>query len=199
MSPTPDAPESAAGRERGHGIVARLFHWVTAMLVLGTIPVGIAMVSEGFEGIGDALYIVHKNVGVIVMAILVLRLLWKLATPAPPALPESVPPLQRRLAESTHLFLYVLLGIMTATGYLRVVSGDFPIELLDALGVPPLLSGQPDLSRTLSVIHKFTAYVLVATLAVHTAAAAHHALILRDGVFSRMWPPWRRDAGTGTP
>jgi hypothetical protein len=68
------------------------------------------------------------------------------------------------------------------------------VEILDAVGIPPLISGAPELSGTLSVIHKVGAYLLVAVVAMHVAAAAHHALILRDGVFSRMWPPWRRDA-----
>lgn len=193
----PDEPGGDVPRpDRGYGVVARLFHWGTALLILTTIPIGIAMTSEGFESVGDALYIAHKNIGVVILGVLVLRLVWRLARPAPPPLPASVPALQRRIAEWTHRGLYLLVGLMAVTGYLRVVSGDFPVELLDALGVPPLISGRPDLSRTLSVVHKFTAWALVATLAVHVAAAAHHALILRDGVVSRMWPPWRSDADT---
>jgi cytochrome b561 len=183
-------------------VVARLFHWVSALLILSTAAVGIAMTSEGFGGIGDALYVTHKTIGVVIVAILVLRVLWRMIAPRPPRLPASVPALQRRLAESTHTLLYVLIGVMGVTGYLRVVSGDFPVEILEAFGVPPLISNAPELSRILSVVHKVGAYLLTAVIAGHVAAAAHHALVLRDGVFSRMWPPWRSDAsvgGVGTP
>jgi cytochrome b561 len=187
-------PHPTDHNARGYGIVARLFHWGSALLILATVPIGVAMTSEGFESLRDALYVAHKNIGVLILVVLLLRVAWRVFTPAPPRLPDSVPPLQRRLAETTHTGLYLLLGLMAVTGYLRVVSGDFPVEALDALGVPPLISGAPGLSETLSVVHKFGAYLLVAVVAMHVAAAAHHALILRDGVFSRMWPPWRRDA-----
>jgi cytochrome b561 len=194
MTPAPE--DGTGGKDRGYGIVARLFHWGMGILILVTVPVGIAMTSEGFDPVRDALYVAHKGIGAVILALLALRLAWRLVTPSPPDMPASVPWLQRRLATWTHRFLYLLLGIMAVTGYLRVTTGDFPLELLDALGIPPLLTGRPELSRTLSVIHAFTSYLLVATVAVHVAAAAHHALILRDGVFSRMWPPWRRDADT---
>ena len=189
-----EIPAGTRGNTSGYGIVARLFHWVSALLILGTVPVGVAMTSEGFLGVSDALYVAHKTIGVVILVLLALRLAWRAITPRPPRLPPSVPKQQRRLAEFTHGFLYVLVALMGVTGYLRVVSGDFPVEILDAIGIPPLISGAPDLSRTLSVVHKVGAYLLVAVVAVHAAAAAHHALILRDGVFSRMWPPWASGA-----
>ena len=72
-------------------------------------------------------------------------------------------------------------------------------HLLDALGIPPAIGEHPELATTLSVVHKFTAYILVGVLALHVGATAHHALILRDGVFSRMWPPWAgRNDGPGS-
>ena len=175
----------------GYGTGARLFHWGMALLILVTIPVGIAMTSEGFDGLRDALYVTHKGLGVVILALLVLRLAWKRVAAAPPPLPHSVPPLQRRIARWTHGLLYALVGGMAVTGYLRTVAGDFPIELLDALGVPPLVGGMPALSDALSVVHAFGSYVFVAVLALHVGAALHHALILRDGVVRRMWPPWK--------
>lgn len=178
----------------GYGTVHRLFHWLSALLILATIPVGLAMTSEGFGGVRDALYVAHKSLGVVILAVLALRVAWRAIAPRPPELPESVPPLQRRLAKRTHTGLYVLVAVMGVTGYLRVVAGDFPVEILDALGIPPLISDAPSLSRWLSVVHKVGAYLLVAGIAGHVAAAAHHALILRDGVIRRMWPPWAPDS-----
>lgn len=188
-------------RQAGHGTVTRLFHWTMAVMILSTIPVGIAMTSEGFDSIGDPLYVFHKGMGVLIGAVLALRLAWKLVTPSAPPLPDSVPPLQRRIAERTHVLLYLLLGVMVVTGYLRTVAGDFPIEILDALGIPPLIGEHPELATTLSVVHKFTAWILAVVIALHVGAAAHHALILRDGVIRRMWPPVRSgksDSGEAT-
>ena len=162
-----------------------------ALLIVTTVPVGIAMTSEGFRGISDALYVTHKGLGVLILATLVLRLLWRLVGPSAPPLPEAIPHLERRLARWTHRLLYALVGAMAITGYVRTVGGGFPIELLDVLGVPPLVSENEVLSTRLSVTHKFLSYVTVAVLALHVGAVMQHTLITRNGVLWRMWPPWR--------
>lgn len=175
------------GKGYGYGSLARILHWTTVLAVMVMIPVGMAMTSEGFEAIGDQLYIVHKNLGVLILLLIAVRLAWRLTHPPTP-LPDSVPPLQRRIAGTTHALLYALLLIMPVTGYIRTVGGDFPIELLNALGVPPLVPVMEETAKIVSVIHKFSAYALLALITAHVTAALHHALIDRDGIFSRIWP-----------
>ncbi|MDX1568646.1 MAG: cytochrome b/b6 domain-containing protein, partial [Longimicrobiales bacterium] len=144
-----------------HGRVARLFHWTTVVGVGIMIPVGIAMTSGFFEGTGlqDPLFILHKGLGVVILALVVLRLGWRLFH-KPPPFPDTMPPIEQWMAKTTHWGLYVLLLVQTVSGYLRTVAGDFPIELLDVMGIPPLLSGMPELEQAMLLVHTASAYVL---------------------------------------
>ncbi len=191
-----------SGQHR-YGNVTRLFHWVIALMVFGTIPVGLAMTSQGFESIGDALYVAHKGIGSILLVLVAARVLWRLTHPAPP-FPSHMPELEKRLASLTHTALYVLLVVMVISGYVRTVGDNFPIELLELLGVPPLIPHMPGTARVMGVLHKFTAFALTALIAVHITAAMQHSLILRDGLMSRIWPPVGggpvdADEGSATP
>jgi len=181
----PEPPTSSAAR---HHVVTRLFHWVIAAMVFIMIPVGIAMTSAGFEELGDQLFIVHKGMGAVLLVLVILRILWRLVHKPPPP-PAGMTPLQRKLAAGTHAFLYVLLLTMTVSGYIRVVGGGFPIELLNRLGIPTFLPEMPEFAERMSVLHKFTVYLLTATIAAHIAAAMHHALFEKDRIMSRIWPP----------
>jgi cytochrome b561 len=171
-----------------HHPVTRVFHWVIALGVFIMIPVGIAMTHSGFRAVQDELFILHKGLGTIMLVLVTLRVLWRLFHRPPPP-PSTMSPLQARLAKSTHAFLYVLLVTMTVSGYVRVVGGGFPIELLDRFGLPTLLPEMSTWPDRMSILHKFTAYLLVGVIAAHVAAAVHHALFARDGVFFRIWPP----------
>ncbi|UCC26632.1 MAG: cytochrome b [Gemmatimonadales bacterium] len=180
---------------KGYPRPSRVFHWLMAAMILAQLPVGIAMTSEGFRGLSDALYITHKGLGVLIFVTLMARLLWRVVGPPAPPLPEAIPALERRIAHASHRLLYVMVGVMAVTGYVRTVGGGFPIELLDALGFPPLVGENSQLATRLSVVHKFLGYVLVALLALHVGAVLQHTLVLRNRVLWRMWPPWRGDAG----
>jgi cytochrome b561 len=177
---------------RRYGTVSRLFHWGTALLILLMIPAGIAMTSSGFESISNQLFIFHKGTGVVLLVLVVLRILWR-ATHAPPPPPPGMGATQARLADWTHSFLYLLLLVMTVSGYVRVVGGGYPIELLDRFGVPPLLPKMEAVANHASVIHKFSAYLFTGVIAAHIAAAVHHGLQHRSaegtGILGRMWPP----------
>ncbi|MBP7241183.1 cytochrome b/b6 domain-containing protein [Amaricoccus sp.] len=173
----------------GYGVVARIFHWGTVLMIVVMIPVGLIMTQEIPRSIQDPLFILHKGLGVVVLVVVVLRIAWRLANPPPP-LPASIPALQRRVARATHLGLYALLLAMPVSGYVRVIAGGFPIELLNALGVPPLLGKNEPLAAAASTFHFGGALALMALILLHVAGASYHGLVRRDGVASRMWPPF---------
>ena len=167
---------------------ARYLHWLTALLIIATFPVGLTMVQEGLaRGTQDALFIFHKNVGVIILLLVLARLAYRAANPAPP-LPDSVPGWQQRIAHLTHWLLYGLVIVMAVSGYTRVKAAGFPLEGLDALGFPSLVPKSEALAKTAQNIHWTARFALLALILLHVGAALQHALVKRDGVFGRMWP-----------
>lgn len=175
----------------GHATTARVLHWVTAILVLATIPAGIVMVQEGLaRPLQDTLFIFHKNVGVVIFLLVLIRLAVRLVSPPPP-LPGTIPEWQRRAAGVSHAMLYILLVVMAVSGYVRVRAGGFPVEALDAMGVPKLIAKSESVEDTAQTIHLTTRFILVAFILLHIGAALHHTFFRRDGIFFRMWPPYR--------
>jgi cytochrome b561 len=175
----------------GYRTPARLLHWIVAVLVLMMIPAGFVMVQQGIpRGLQNTLFIFHKNMGVVILLIVIARLAYRRFNPPPP-LPEAMPHLQRRIAELSHLALYTLLILMPLAGYIRVRAGGFPIEWLDALGAPTLVPRSDALAEAAKTVHYFGALAITALVALHVGAALFHGIVRRDGVFSRMWPPFR--------
>jgi len=81
---------------------------------------------------------------------------------------------------------------MPLSGYIRVRAGGFPIEALDALGLPTLIPRSDALAEAAKAVHETAGALLIIVLMLHIAAALHHALLLRDGIWSRISPPLPR-------
>ena len=173
-----------------YGNAARVLHWLMAGLILLTVPAGLIMVQAGINrDLQDALFIYHKNVGVCLLVLVMIRLVVRWRNP-PPAAPSESPLWQRRIAQLTHWALYALLVIVPVAGLVRVRAGGFPIEALDALGVPVFVPRSDTLAEQAKTVHYLAGLVIMAFIALHIAAALFHGLVKRDGVFSRMWPPF---------
>ncbi|MDP1999462.1 MAG: cytochrome b/b6 domain-containing protein, partial [Rhodoferax sp.] len=69
--------------------VAILLHWVLGLAILGMFGVGVYMTDLPFSPWRLKLYNWHKWAGVTILALSVLRLVWRL-THRPPALPQVV-------------------------------------------------------------------------------------------------------------
>lgn len=166
---------------------ARFLHWAMALLILAMIAAGFAMVQEELpQSLRNTLFIFHKNAGVIALLAVLARLAYR-ASHTPPPLPESVSPAQRKAAAASHVALYVLMIAMPILGYVRVKAGGFPIESLDAWGVPSLVPRSEGLANAAKAGHYFGAIAISAVVFLHISAAVFHAVVLKDGVFSRMW------------
>jgi cytochrome b561 len=115
------------------------------------------------------------------------RLAYRLLNPPPP-LPPSIQPWQARIAELTHILLYLMVFFMALTGFVRVQAGGFPIEMLNALGLPPIVPRNEVVAETAKMAHGYGRFILALLVLAHIGAALLHGLIKKDGVFSRMWP-----------
>lgn len=175
-----------------YNVTSRLIHWVMAILVLGMIPVGFLMVQDGLSrSLQNFLFISHKNIGVLLLLFIFVRVINRWLNP-PNLEPVQMAPIQALAAHATHIGLYALLLIMPLAGYIRVRAGGFPIESLDAMGIPALVPKSDALADVAKAIHFYGSYAIAALIVMHIGAALLHAFVIKDGVMARMWPPFGR-------
>ncbi len=159
------------------------------LLLLVQIPAGIAMIAPALEqGSIDRIFVLHKGLGVVLLVVVTARVLWRLTHPAPP-MSEAIPELERRIAIAMHGVIYAVLVVVAGSGYVHVVGGGFPIEMMDALGLPTMLPLMPEVASWASLVHRYSTFLLVALVAVHVAEVLRHHLVVQDGTLARMWPP----------
>ncbi|MGJ8610769.1 MAG: cytochrome b [Octadecabacter sp.] len=173
----------------GYRTTARLLHWLMAILILLLIPVGALMIQDGLpRALQNTLFIFHKNVGTLVLILVAVRMFYRWRNP-PKLAPVPLPRIQELAAQLTHVGLYAMMLIMPLAGYIRVRAGGFPIEVLDALGVPALVPRSDALAEAAKLVHYYGSFAIAGIAAMHIGAALFHGLIRKDGIFTRMWPP----------
>ena len=167
---------------------ALFFHWVLAALIPFQIGLGWYMLSIEDTPGSAAYFALHVSLGLTAALLIALRLMWRVRNrPAP--LPATLPAWQVKVANLTHLLLYVLLVLMPITGFLGAsVSGE-PIAFF-GISLPVWTSGNDTLKEQFFTAHSFIAWVLIALVLLHVLGALKHLLIDKNGVFGRMWP-WR--------
>src|SRR5262249_59934187 len=74
-----------------YSLIARALHWITAALVLTTIPIAIAMTNVSPGALQDSLYDVHRSIGAAIIPLIIVRLGYRLAHPPLP-LPAVILP-----------------------------------------------------------------------------------------------------------
>jgi cytochrome b561 len=169
----------------GYTRVAIGFHWVVAALLLAQIAFGwfLTTVPRGTPMRGYYVNL-HKSTGLVIAAIILLRILWRLWH-APPRLPSFMPAWERFVARGTHVALYTLMLVMPLSGYVASNFSKYGIKFFNAVKLPPWGVDDHHVYAVFNSIHVVMAYVFAAIIALHVLAAARHAF-RRDGVFSRM-------------
>jgi cytochrome b561 len=170
---------------------AVVLHWLIAACAFGQIALGLWMISipKSPPGIRAYWFNVHKSVGITLGVLILVRLLWRLAHRAP-TLPLTMPEWRRITAKASHFLLYLCMLTMPLTGYLGSSFTKYPI-LYFGVPLPHWGWDAPALKELCSQIHFATVIVFMVLIAIHATAALQHLLIVRDGVFQRMWP-WGR-------
>lgn len=170
-----------AGDERYAGRL-RVFHWLIAGLVLATWPLGL-MIGFVKDDVKLDFYLVHESLGFLVLWLMLLRIGTRLTSGAP--LVEA-PPLEKAAAHLVHGLLYVFLIVMPVSGFLATNAHGFPLNWFGLFTVWSPIGKSPDIAGTLSFIHEWSAWILLALFALHFAAVIFHHVIRRDRTLYRI-------------
>jgi cytochrome b561 len=165
-------------------------HWLLALMILGSLGVGLYMTGLPFSPQRLQLYNWHKWAGVTILVLSALRLLWRL-THRPPA-PPPMPAWQQRASNMAHAALYALFFAVPLAGWAYSSAAGFPVVLFGVLQLPDFVAPDRALSETLKPVHQWLAYALAAVIGLHVAAALKHRFVDRDGLLLRMMPTRRR-------
>jgi len=180
------AIEVAASTHRGaqfDGLSVRL-HWLTVLLIAFQLITAF-LPHEGEEA--KSLLMLHRSAGVLTLAVVVFRLIWRGRFAHLPPFPASMPKFQQWAAKINEHALYAFLVLQPLTGLADAVFHGRPFVLF-GLQVPALMAMDKPLFQLSGEIHEFGARILMALIALHIGAALLHGLVLRDGVLQRMLP-----------
>ncbi len=185
-------PGSTMPSSSRYGAVAIGFHWLLALALVGTFSVGLYMHDLPFSVLRVKLYNWHKWAGVTILALSLLRLLWRL-THRPPALTPRVlaamPPWQHRAANFSHFMMYLLFFAVPLLGWAYSSAAGLQIVWFGVLPLPDWVPVDKQFAKeVLKPLHRNFAFILAGLVGVHVAAAFKHQFVDRDGLMSRMWP-----------
>ncbi len=175
-----------------YGGIPQALHWLTVALVvlawaLGTfddaLPKGAARATGLF---------VHISAGVAILAVLVVRLLWRLADPPPPPEPTVLGVWLDWAGRLAHYALYALLIAAPIAGIvLQFARGD-GLPLFGLSEIPSPWIADRAFARSVKEVHEVLANGLVILAGFHAVAALVHHWILRDRTLVRMLPGSKR-------
>ena len=169
------------------GAPAKFFHWVMAALILAQIALGLTAASWRVSPTKLELFFWHKSTGMLILLLVALRLLWRLANPAP-ALPSGMPAWERAAARASHLLLYVLMIALPITGWIVNSASNIPFRIFWLVPLPAIVAPDKSTADLAALVHGGLAALLGLVLVAHIGAALRHHFVKRNTVLTRMLP-----------
>ncbi len=167
--------------------VAIGLHWLIGLAILVSLGVGLYMVDLSLSPTKLRLYSWHKWAGVTIFTLVLIRCIWRITHPVPP-LPGGMQQWQRVVAEGTHYVLYALMIAIPLAGWLMSSAKGFQTVYFGVLPLPDLLNKNKELGDTLTLVHRYLNYLMIAIIGAHIGAALKHHFVDKDDILLRMLP-----------
>jgi cytochrome b561 len=166
---------------------ARWLHWLILGLLIAQFIFAWTMPHIGRDTPVTTLISLHFTFGVIILAAVIVRLVWRV-THGEPEPEDGIQPWQMASARVVHWLLYTLLFVIPVLGWLNASWRGMPIVMF-GLELPELLTKRaPGWGWTGDVHALLANWVLLVLVGLHVLAALYHYLVRRDRVLQRMLP-----------
>ena len=166
-----------------YGLLAKLFHWVTLLVLIFQIPFGFYLVGLEFSDERIELENIHIIIGITIFYITLFRLIWKFFNSSPTE-GNSFFKGQIFIAKANHFFLYLSIFTITISGILKkLYMGEKLNFLFFSYGFK---KDNFQLADLYYEVHIYANYLLIVLVALHILAVIVHHFIFKDKILDKI-------------
>ena len=166
-----------------YGLLAKLFHWITFVILILQIPFGFYLVGLEFSDRRIDLENIHILIGIIVFYITLFRLIWKFFNSSPTD-GNSFFKGQIFIAKANHFLLYLSIFTITISGILKkLYMGEKLNFLFFKYGFK---NDNFVLADAFYEVHIYANYLLIALITLHILAVIAHHYIFKDKILNKI-------------
>ena len=166
-----------------YGLLAKLFHWITFVILIAQIPFGFYLVGLEFSDRRIDLENIHILIGITVFYITLFRLVWKFFNSSPTE-GNSFFKGQIFIAKANHFFLYLSIFTITISGLLKkLYMGEKLNFLFFRYGFD---KDNFQLADLYYEVHIYANYLLIVLVALHILAVIVHHFIFKDKILDKI-------------
>ena len=167
----------------GYGLVAKLFHWVTFVVLIIQVPFGFYLVGMEFSDRRIDLENIHILIGISIFYFVLIRLIWKMINPRPKKWKEFFSG-QNLIASFNHFLLYLSIFAITISGVLKKLYMGEKLNFL--LFQYAFKETDFQLADSFYVIHIYANYLLLGLISLHILAVITHHLVFKEKILKKM-------------
>ena len=165
-----------------YGIISKLLHWLSAILLLIQIPLGFYLVDLDFGEQRLSVENIHIIIGLSIFYLVIIRLLNKILNPTP-KLDPSIFKGQRFVAKLNHILLYVAILSITISGILKkLFNGETLVIFFKEIKIQDNFA----LADQFYNIHIFSNYTIIALITLHVSAVIIHKLFFNENLLRKI-------------
>ena len=165
-----------------YGLISKLLHWLSAILLLVQIPLGFYLVDLDFGQERLMIENIHVLIGLSIFYLVILRLLNKIINPTP-KLDPSIFKGQKFLAKLNHILLYVTILSITISGILKkLFNGESLIIIFKKITIQDNF----ELAELFYEIHIFSNYLIIILITIHIVAVIIHKFFFNDNLLKKI-------------
>ena len=174
---------STLNSQKEYGLLAKLFHWITFIILVIQIPFGFYLVGLEFSDRRIDLENIHILIGITVFYITLFRLIWKFFNSSPTDA-NSFFKGQIFIAKVNHFLLYLSIFTITISGILKkLYMGERLNFLFFKYGFN---QDNFKLADTFYEVHIYANYLLIALVTLHIFAVIIHHVIFKDKILNKI-------------
>ena len=168
------------------GQVSRLLHWSMAIAIIFMFGLGATMINMRLSPLKLDMFMLHKSVGILLLATVAIRIIWRLLNPAPRPIHSLSKP-QRATVLAGQLLMYALMVCIPISGWVINSAANFPLQWFGLFEVPPIAQPSLDTEEYAKTAHLILVCTLGVIVLIHTTAALRHHFIQKNDVLKRMF------------